>query len=108
SDRTLSTVAPAEHAARVDRDGPEDLGPRAGELVSHRAAIAEPHRINLGRVDAQIALDELDQIIGELKVLAARVAPAVADALRSHEDGRVAGLGLHPVVRPDVAAGPTA
>ncbi|KAK6845991.1 hypothetical protein PG987_001179 [Apiospora arundinis] len=103
-DGVLAARAPGHGPARQHGDGLEVLGARAGDGVRHGRAVAEPGRVPVRRVDAQVGLDRLDHGVGEQQVLAPRVAPALVQAVGRDVDGRVARVERGEAVPGQVAA----
>ncbi|AXE84119.1 hypothetical protein C1703_03835 [Streptomyces sp. Go-475] len=99
-----AAAASADLGAGDDGDGPEDVRAAACECVAHSAAPAESRGEALCRVDAETGLDAPDHVVDEGDVLTARVRPAVAEALRGHEDRAVVRLFLLAVVGPGAPA----
>jgi hypothetical protein len=63
ADRLCAAAASAEVRTGVHHDRPEDRRPGARERVSSCAAVAPAHRVDLRRVDAQVRLDQAEDVV---------------------------------------------
>ena len=71
----------------------------AEESNRHCPAHAESFQLDMRRVNAQIGLDLLEDVIGEGHILATGVGPKPAGSIRGYENGAVVCKGQEPEER---------
>src|SRR5688572_11786401 len=82
-----ASSAAAELRTGVQRYPTKDVRARAGKGMGHRSAKAETGCKDARAVDAQIAEDLLENVVGESHVTTIGVGPAGVEALWCHENG---------------------
>jgi hypothetical protein len=71
----VAAAAAAQLRAREDADGSDLLGASAGDRKAHSAAVAKARGEAEGRLDAEVGLAGLDEVVEERHILSACVAP---------------------------------
>src|SRR6186713_2093015 len=98
-DGCVTSLATAELGSGIDRYATEDIGARAGKRVGHSATVAEASGENARGINAKIALDLLEDRVGEIDVSSIRISPAGVETLRSHEDRAAFGQIPKAIIR---------